>query len=169
VTGIRALVESDWPEVSTIYAAGIATGNATFAPEPPGWEQFAASHLLDHSAVAVEHGRVIGWISVAPVSARAVYAGVVEHSVYVHPDAAGRGVGAELLGWLIASTEAVGIWTIQSAIFPENAASLRLHERLGFRVVGRRERIGRMSFGPFADQWRDTVLIERRSGVAGAD
>ncbi|HEY4225639.1 MAG TPA: GNAT family N-acetyltransferase [Pseudolysinimonas sp.] len=169
MTALRRLTESDWSEVAAIYRAGIDTGNATFETAPPTWDRFASGHLLAHSAVAVDGGRIVGWVSASPVSARAVYAGVVEHSVYVHPDAAGQGVGGELVAWLISSTEAAGIWTIQSSIFPENAASLRLHRRLGFRVVGGRERIGRMSFGPFDGQWRDTVLIERRSGLAGVD
>src|SRR5699024_449646 len=107
--------------------------------------------------------RMIGWAAAGPVSARAVYRGVVEHSVYVAPHAAGRGVGSRLLGDLLDLADRSGVWTVQSSIFPENAASLRLHERVGFRVVGRRERIGLMPHGPFAGQWRDTVLIERRA------
>ena len=109
----------------------------------------------------------MGWVAISPVSSRAVYAGVVEHSVYVHPDAAGHGIGRRLVEHLIRSTEAAGIWTIQSSIFPENEASLRLHDALGFRRVGRRERIALMSYGPFSGQWRDTVLVERRSARAG--
>lgn len=158
-----------WPHVAAIYAEGIAGGHATFEHATPTWEAFDASRLPDHRFVAVDpDGTILGWIAVSPVSRRPVYAGVVEHSVYVRSDAHRRGVGGELLAQLITSTEGAGIWTIQSAIFPENAASLALHERHGFRVVGRRERIARSSRGPMAGQWRDTVVIERRSAVAGA-
>jgi phosphinothricin acetyltransferase len=122
--------------VLAIYQAGIDTGNATFETQAPAWEQFSAARLPEHRLVAVSAGAVAGWAAVSPVSSRCVYAGVVEHSVYVHPDARGRGAGRELLGALIASTEAAGIWTIQSGIFPENAASLALHRAAGFRVIG---------------------------------
>ncbi|HVT68567.1 MAG TPA: GNAT family N-acetyltransferase, partial [Trebonia sp.] len=115
-----------------------------------------------HVAVSAATGRVLGWVAASPVSSRCVYAGVIEHSVYVDPGQQGRGIGAALLSALIASSEAAGVWTIQSGIFPENAASLRLHERAGFRVVGRRERLGRHH-----GRWRDVLLIERRSPVAG--
>ena len=146
-------------EVLAIYQAGIDEGNATFETAAPGWEKFDAAKLAGHRHVALDaHEHVLGWIAATAVSDRCVYAGVVEHSVYVHPDARGRGIATALLRALIASTEAAGIWTIQSGIFPENAASLSLHERCGFRVVGTRERIGQ-HFG----MWRDVVLIERRS------
>jgi len=146
-------------QVLAIYAAGIATGNATFETEPPTWAAFDAGKLADHRYVArTADGTVTGWIACAPVSARAVYAGVVEHSLYVHPDHGGRGIGRALLHALIASTEAAGIWTIQSGIFPDNTASLALHQRCGFRVVGIRDRIGRHH-----GRWRDVVLLERRS------
>jgi phosphinothricin acetyltransferase len=160
---IVRMTADHWPRVAQIYELGIATGNATFEAEPPSWERFGSSRLMQHSAVAVDSGTVIGWVAVGPVSSRPAYAGVVEHSVYVHPDAAGRGIGTSLVTWLIGSTEAAGIWTIQSSIFPENVASLRLHDRLGFRSVGQRERIALMGYGPHAGTWRDTILIERRS------
>lgn len=163
---IVPMTPAHWPEVEAVYAAGIATGSATFEAEPPDWERFSSSRLMQHSAVAIDGGTVAGWVAVSPVSSRPVYAGVVEHSVYVHPAAAGRGIGTALVQWLIASTEAAGIWMIQSSVFPENAASLRLHERLGFRTVGTRERIALMSYGPLAGSWRDTILIERRSALA---
>ena len=154
-----------WPEVEAIYAAGIATGHATFEATTPTWEAFDNGHLPDHRHVCLDSdGSVLGWAAVSPVSARAVYAGVVEHSVYVAPAARGRGVGRALLDELIRSTEAAGIWTIQSSVFPENTASLALHRAAGFRQVGVRRRIARMTAGPLAGQWRDTILLERRSG-----
>ncbi|MEO7234968.1 MAG: N-acetyltransferase family protein [Lapillicoccus sp.] len=152
-----------------IYAAGIATGHATFEAQPPDWTAFDAAKLPDHRWVALgDDGSVLGWVAVTPVSDRCVYAGVVEHSVYVDPAAQGRGVGRHLLDALAASTEAAGIWTIQSGVFPENAPSLVLHRAAGFRVVGTRERVGRMTHGPLAGSWRDVVLLERRSNLAGA-
>jgi L-amino acid N-acyltransferase YncA len=159
---VRAMRADDWPAVERIYAAGIATGDATFETEPPTWEAFDAGRLAAHRLVAERDGKVVGWAAVSGVSERCVYAGVVEHSVYVDPAHAGQGVGTALLQALIASTEAAGIWTIQTGIFPENTASLALHERSGFRVVGRRERLGR-HFG----RWRDVVLLERRSAAIG--
>jgi L-amino acid N-acyltransferase YncA len=159
---IRPLDPSDWPAVHEIYAQGIATRAATFETEPPTWEQFDAGRLPGHRLVAVEDGTVVGWAAVSPTSARECYAGVVEHSVYVAEEMRGRGIGLALLEALVESTEAGGIWTIQSSIFPENEASVRLHERAGFRVVGRRERIAKLD-----GAWRDTVLIERRSRDAG--
>jgi phosphinothricin acetyltransferase len=157
---IRGLRPGDWPEVERIYADGIATGNATFETSVPSWEAFDAVRLAEHRFVAEHDGRVVGWVAVSPVSARAVYAGVVEHSVYVDPATQGRGVGRLLLERLIASTEAAGIWTIQSGVFPENEASLRLHERVGFTVVGRRDRLARLH-----GVWRDVLFLERRSPV----
>jgi phosphinothricin acetyltransferase len=148
-------------QVLAIYQAGIDEGQATFETTAPGWDAFDAAKLPDHRLVALdESGTVLGWAAVVPVSDRCVYAGVVEHSVYVHPAARGRGVGTALLNALIASTEAAGIWTIQSGIFPENSASLALHARCGFRTVGLREKVGRHH-----GVWRDVVLIERRSPV----
>ncbi|MFE4600654.1 GNAT family N-acetyltransferase [Kitasatospora indigofera] len=151
------------PQVLAIYRAGIDEGNATFETEAPAWEAFDAGKLPAHRHVAVEPGgRVLGWVAASRVSDRCAYAGVVEHSVYVHPDARGRGVARALLDALIHSTQAAGIWTVQSAIFPENTASLALHRRAGFRVIGTRERIGRHH-----GVWRDVVLVERRSPVIG--
>jgi len=149
--------------VLAVYQAGIDEGNATFETRAPDWAAFTEARLPAHRYVATAEGRVAGWVAASAVSGRCVYAGVVEHSVYVHPAARGRGIGRRLLDALIASTEAAGIWTIQSGIFPENAASLRLHERAGFRVVGIRERLGRHH-----GRWRDVVLLERRSPYVGA-
>ncbi|MBD0417983.1 N-acetyltransferase family protein [Streptomyces sp. TRM S81-3] len=146
-------------QVLAIYRAGIDEGNATFETTPPDWETFDAAKLPDHRFVALdEHGAVLGWVAATKVSDRCAYAGVVEHSVYVHPAARGRGVASALLKALIDSTEQAGVWTIQSGIFPENAASLAVHQRAGFRVIGTRERIGRHH-----GRWRDVVLVERRS------
>ena len=145
-------------QVLDIYRLGIASGHATFETEPPAWDSFTAGRLPDHRFVALDGHQVIGWVACSGVSDRCVYAGVVEHSVYVHPDARGRGVGRALLDALIASTEAAGIWTIQSGVFPENVASLALHTAAGFRTVGTRERVGRHH-----GVWRDVILIERRS------
>jgi L-amino acid N-acyltransferase YncA len=165
---IVPLTTDDWAGVERIYAAGIATGHATFEDVTPTWEQFDADKLPDQRLVAVDvDGRIVGWAAAAAVSDRCVYAGVVEHSVYVDPAASGRGVGQLLLEALIESTEDAGIWTIQSGIFPENSVSLRLHERAGFRVVGTRGRVGCMTYGPMAGRWRDVVFVERRSEVAG--
>jgi phosphinothricin acetyltransferase len=156
---IRPMGAGDAEAVLAIYRAGLDTGQASFETGVPAWAAFDAARLPAHRFVAEDSdGVVLGWVAVSPVSSRPVYAGVVEHSVYVASDARGRGVGRALLDALIASTEAAGIWTIQSGVFPENTASLALHERAGFRVVGTRERVGRHH-----GQWRDVVLIERRS------
>jgi phosphinothricin acetyltransferase len=159
---VRPMTAADAGAVLRIYQAGLDSGQASFEAAAPTWEAFDAGKLSAHRHVAVVDGKVVGWAAVSPVSARPVYAGVVEHSVYIDPAVHGRGVGTALLQALIASTEAAGIWTIQSAIFPENTVSLRLHQRVGFRVIGIRERVGRHH-----GRWRDTVLIERRSAIAG--
>lgn len=154
----------DWPEVRRIYQEGIDTGHATFEWEAPDWERFNNSRLPRHRLVAeTAEGRILGWAAVSPVSGRPVYSGVVEHSVYIAAEARGLGQGAALLRALAESTEAEGIWTIQASVFPENEASLKLHLANGYVVVGRRHRIARMTHGPLTGQWRDTILIERRS------
>lgn len=156
---IAAMTADHAGEVLAIYQAGIDEGDATFETAAPTWEAFDAAKLPEHRFVALdEAGHVLGWAAVVAVSDRCAYSGVVEHSVYVHPVARGRGVGTALLRALIASTEKAGVWTIQSGIFPENTASLAMHERCGFRVVGTRQRIGRHH-----GVWRDVVLVERRS------
>ena len=162
---IRPMTSADATQVLAIYQAGLDGGEASFETRAPTWEAFDAKLLPAHRHVAADgtSGQVLGWVAASGVSDRCVYQGVVEHSLYVAPAARGRGVGAELLRALISSTEAAGIWTIQSGIFPENAASLRLHERAGFRVVGIRARLGR-----HRGRWRDVVLLERRSARAGA-
>lgn len=153
-----------WPEIRAIYLEGIATGNATFQTEAPPWEAWERSHLQVGRLVAHNGERVVGWVALSPVSARAVYAGVAEVSIYVAERTRGQGVGRLLLETLIREAEAAGIWTLQAGVFPENAAGLALLERNGFRRVGVRERLGRMD-----GRWRDVVLLERRSDVAGCD
>ncbi|MFC7547811.1 GNAT family N-acetyltransferase [Plantactinospora sp. GCM10030261] len=156
---VRPMAATDADRVLEIYQMGLDGGQASFETTAPTWAAFDTGRLPDHRFVAVDDtDRRLGWVAVAPISTRAVYAGVVEHSVYVDPGDQGRGVGRLLLQALVASTEAAGIWTIQSGIFPENAASLALHRRAGFRDVGVRERIGRHH-----GRWRDVVLLERRS------
>jgi len=157
---VRDLRPDDWPEVARIYAEGLATGNATFETEVPTWDSWNRAHLPDHRFVAVVDARVVGWVAVSAVSDRCVYGGVVENSVYVDEGARGRGIGRALLERLVESTEAAGIWTIQTGIFPENLASVHVHQTVGFEVVGRRKRIGKL-----AGRWRDVLLMERRSAV----
>ena len=168
------MTTDDWPTMVAIYQAGIDTGQATFETRPPSWEAFDAAKL-DHPRLVARAGgpggadleRVVGWVAVSPVSPRAVYAGVVEHSVFVDPMYQGRGIGGLLLAVLIAQTEAAGIWTIQAHVFPENKASLRLHAQHGFRQVGTRRALGQMASADGAAAWRDVVLIERRSATVG--
>jgi len=152
------MTSADWPDVERIYAEGIATGQATFETAPPGWEEFDRGRLAAHRLVAADGGTVVGWAALSPTSARECYAGVVEDSVYVTATARGRGVGRALLETLVTAADAAGIWTIQTSVFPENAASVALHRRAGFRVVGTRERIAKVN-----GAWRDTLLLERRS------
>jgi phosphinothricin acetyltransferase len=154
---IRDMTKADWPRVREIYTQGIATGDATFETEPPSWAEFDTGRLPDHRLVAVDDGLVVGWAAFAPTSGRPCYAGVVEHSVYVASESRGAGVGRALLEALVSRADAAGLWTIQTNVFPENAASVALHERAGFRVVGRRERIAQVD-----GVWRDTLLLERR-------
>jgi L-amino acid N-acyltransferase YncA len=156
--GIRPFRDEDWPAVQAIYAEGIATGNATFETETPTFERWGAQHPAEHRFVATLDGEVIGWVALSPVSDRCVYAGVGEHSVYVAERARGHGVGRRLLEACIAHTDAANIWTLQSGIFPENVASVALHLRCGFRIVGTRERLGQL-----AGIWRDVLLMERRA------
>jgi phosphinothricin acetyltransferase len=155
---IRELRAEDWPAVRSIYEQGIVGRNATFETEAPEWDAWDRSQLEGHRLVAVENRRVVGWVAVHPVSLRPCYRGVVEHSVYVDSDYHGRGVGRSLLERLLADTEQAGIWTIQTGIFPENEASLSLHVKCGFRVVGTQERLGQLD-----GVWRDVVVLERRS------
>ena len=161
---VRAMTAHDADAVLRIYQAGIDGGLASFETTAPPWEAFDKAKLPGHRFVAELDGMVAGWVAVCQVSARAVYAGVVEHSVYVDPAVQGRGVGLALLQALLASTDAAGIWTVQSAVFPDNTASLRLHQRAGFRIIGTRERISQRR-----GRWSDTILIERRSPLSADD
>ena len=163
---IRALNSDDWPAVERIFASGIATGHATFESAPPSWQNFDAGKVTHSRLVAELAGHVVGWVAASPISSRPVYSGVVEHSVYVDEAARGNGLGRLLLDAFIASAETNGVWTIQSSIFPENTASLHLHLQAGFDTVGRRSAIARMSYGPRAGRWRDTLLLERRSAFS---
>jgi L-amino acid N-acyltransferase YncA len=158
MVSLRPMQADDWPAVERIWAEGIATGVATFETETPAWEAFDAGRLPGHRLIAEHDGDVVGWAALSPVSARECYAGVVENSVYVAESARGLGVGRALMDALVASADAAGLWTIQTSVFPENRASLALHEHVGFRVVGRRERIARLD-----GVWRDTLFLERRS------
>ena len=164
---VRPLRPEDWPQVEQIYREGIDAGNATFEAEPPTWEAFDAGKVRDPRLVAVEGDEVVGWAAASPVSSRPVYRGVIEHSVYVAGAAQGRGLGRELLAAFLDAAEAAGYWTVQSSIFPENTASIALHEKHGFRTVGRREAIALMTYGPYTGRWRDTVLVEWRSATRG--
>ncbi len=156
---IRAMTSADWPAVRDIYTAGIATGNATFETTAPDWERWDGDHLAEHRLVAtIADGTVVGWAALSAVSDRCIYAGVAENSLYIRPNHRGQGVGTQLLDAVITGAERAGYWTIQTGIFPENTASIAVHEALGFRVVGRRERIGQLN-----GAWRDTLFLERRS------
>lgn len=162
---IRALEPGDWERVRAIYAEGIATGDATFETEPPDWETWDADHLAECRIVAVAADGVVGgWAALTSVSDRCVYGGVGEVSVYVGSSARGQGVGTQLMRELVARSERAGLWTLQAGVFPENEASVRAHERVGFRVVGQRERLGKL-----AGKWRDVLLLERRSARVGND
>jgi L-amino acid N-acyltransferase YncA len=159
---IDEMRENDWPAVRAVYADGIATGQATFEEEPPTWERWNREHLPACRLVARRDGRVVAWVALAPVSSRHVYRGVAEVSMYVAAGERGSGVGKALGEALVEASERAGIWTLEGWIFPENRASLSLCESFGCRVVGVRERLGRMG-----DRWRDVLLVERRSPNAG--
>jgi phosphinothricin acetyltransferase len=154
---ISELLKEHWPEVKDIYERGIASGNATFQTTAPTWEEWDRTHVKTCRLIAKQEN-ILGWAALSQISARPVYKGVAEVSIYIHPEAQNKGIGANLLEALITESEKQGFWTLQAGIFPENKASIRIHEKHGFRLVGRRERIGQMN-----GIWRDTVLLERRS------
>ena len=159
---IDSMRPDDWESARAIYVEGIATGQATFETEAPDWERWDTAHLTQCRLVARNGARVLGWSALSPVSKREVYAGVAEVSIYVAASARGRGVGRALMEALIEASERHGVWTLQASVFPENESSVALHLKHGFREVGRRERIARHH-----GVWRDTVVLERRSRVAG--
>lgn len=163
---VEPMTELDWPAVSAIHREGIATGDSTFTAEPANsYAQFVVGKLACGSLVARDANQVVGWTVLTRVSPRPVYEGVAEVGIYVGATRRGQGVGTVLLRELITRSELAGVWTLQAGIFPENVASIALHVRHGFRLVGRRERIGKMTHGPRAGEWRDTMLLERRSSV----
>ncbi len=159
---IRYLTEADWPTVKLIYESGLATGIATFQTEAPNWEHWDKGHLGHSRLVILDADQVFGWAALSPVSSRAVYRGVAEVSIYLAPDSRGKGIGLSLLQALIEESEKNGMWTLQAGIFEVNLASIRLHEKAGFRMVGYREHIGQL-YG----RWHNTVLMERRSATVG--
>jgi L-amino acid N-acyltransferase YncA len=159
---IEELKEAHYPSVKKIYEQGIASGNATFETIVPDWENWDKKFLPRCRLVAIENGEVTGWAALSPVSQRIVYKGVAEVSVYVAETGRGKGTGKALLSKLVTESEGHNIWTLQAGIFPENEASIHIHLLCGFRIVGRRERIGKMK-----NNWRDTLLLERRSSIAG--
>jgi L-amino acid N-acyltransferase YncA len=160
---IEPMTRADWEQVCAIYEEGIATGLGTFETKAPSWEEWDAARL-PHSRLVARDERVLGWAALSPVSKRACYAGVAEVGIYITASARGRGIGRALLQALIESSETNGIWTLQGATIAENTASLTLQERCGFRVIGRRERIGKV-----AGVWHDTILTERRSKKVGIE
>ena len=161
---VEEMRADDWGRVRAIYLEGIATGDATFETDAPDYEAWDAAHLKACRVVARAGDEVLGWAALSPVSSRCVYGGVAEVSVYVAASARGRGVGRALLASLVAESERNSLWTLQAGVLAENEASIRLHERCGFRVVGKRERLGKLK-----GAWRDVVLLERRSAVVGND
>lgn len=157
------MTANDWEAVSKIYNEGISTGLATFETSVPSYESWDNAHIEECRLVAVSDDQVLGWAALSPVSSRCVYGGIGEVSVYVGADARGKGVGKSLLEKLIKSSEEAGYWTIQSGIFPENEGSIKLHEKVGFRFIGKRERVGKTQDGI----WKDNLLFEKRSQIVG--
>ena len=158
------MLPTHWEAVRSIYQQGIDTGNATFQTSAPDWNEWNNGHLQTCRIIALNNDSVLGWAALTPVSGRCVYAGVAEVSVYVAEGSRGKNIGNMLLKELISESEKNNIWTLQAGIFPENIGSIRLHEANDFRIVGFREKIGKMN-----GKWRDTILLERRSNVAGVD
>ena len=166
---IRRMTRADWPDVRRIFEEGIATGHATFTQlAPNSWDSWQEGKIPECCLVALRSRRVVGWVSLESASHRPAYSGVGVQNIYVEAASRGRGIGSDLLRELIAAAEDQGIWTLEARIFPENVPSLKLHEKLGFRTVGLRERLGRMDFGPLRGTWRDVLLLERRSDRIGA-
>jgi L-amino acid N-acyltransferase YncA len=166
---IDTMRPEDWSQVRSIYLEGMATGDSTFEAGAPDWFRWDSAHLPDHRLVARACSCTLGWAALSPVSDRCVYSGVAEVSLYVAAGQSGHGIGSALLAALIASSERAGIWTLQGGIFPDNEASLHLVRKHAFRRVGKREKLGKMTHGQRAGTWRDVILVERRSTVAGVD
>lgn len=158
----RKMLASDWEAVSTIYKDGIATGFATFETDVPTYDAWNVAHMPSCRIVAIENEKVLGWAALSPVSSRCVYGGVAEVSVYVGSNNRGKGVGKLLMEMLIKESEEEGLWTLQSGIFPENDGSIELHKKVGFRYIGKRERVGKLR-----GAWKDNLLFERRSKTIG--
>ncbi len=158
----RNFDKNDWIAISTIYKQGIETGNATFQQEVPTWEEWNNNHLQICRIAAIINDKIVGWCALIPVSSRCVYQGVAEESIYIDENYRGKKIGEKLLQELINQSEKHNFWTLQAGIFPENIASIQLHQKLGFRIVGTREKLGKMN-----QIWRDVVLLERRSSVTG--
>ena len=161
---IKCMAEESWPEVARIYEEGIATKNATFQTEAPLWTDWNKAHRQDCRLVASIDGKIVGWAALSPVSARPVYRGVAEVSIYIDNEFRGKKIGDQLMDMLIRESEANGVWTLQSGVFPENEASIRLHLKHGFKVLGVKDRIGKMD-----NNWRSVALLERRSNSVGID
>lgn len=159
----------DWRQVRSIYLEGIATGDSTFEADTPDWEKWDSAHLQEHRLVVRDGEDILAWAALSPVSDRCVYSGVAELSLYVASEHRGRGIGSVLIEAIIDSTEEAGIWTLQGGIFPENKASIRLARKHRFKEVGKREKIGKMTYGNHAGTWRDVILVERRSTVTGIE
>ena len=166
---IRPMRESDRETVLAIYGEGIETGHATFQDRVPPWRDWDEGHLKICRLVAVSGNEILGWAALSAVSSRCVYNGIAELGIYVAVQGRGRGIGEGLLSALIRQSEREGIWTLQAHIFPENSRSLNLHKNAGFKIVGTRERMGKMHHGPMAGQWRDVILMERRSDCVGGN
>ncbi|MDI6755119.1 MAG: GNAT family N-acetyltransferase [Thermodesulfobacteriota bacterium] len=166
---INKMNRGDWEQVRAIYLDGMATGHATFEAEAPDWRTWDSAHLAEPRLVARTGNDVAGWAALRRVSPRSVYSGVAEVSIYVRAGYREQGIGSALLAALIDASEQAGIWTLQAGIFPENMASIDLHKKHGFRVLGIREKVGKMAFGELAGAWRDVVLMERRSKITGMD
>lgn len=160
----RSIEKQDWSRVSEIYAQGIVTGNATFQQDIPSWQDWDSNHIKTCRILVEKNQQIIGWAALSPVSSRVVYKGVAEVSVYIDLQYSGQKIGVSLLHQLILASEKHGFWTLQAGIFPENIASLKIHEHLGFHTIGTREKVGKMK-----GVWRDTVIIERRSLIVGVD
>jgi L-amino acid N-acyltransferase YncA len=166
---IDIMKPKDREQVRSIYLEGIGTGNSTFESDAPDWDRWDSAHLREHRLVVRQGDCILAWAALSPISARSVYAGVAELSLYVAAAHKSRGIGSALLKATIDSTEKAGLWTLQGGIFPKNIPSLRLVKKHGFKEIGRREKIGRMTYGDLAGTWRDVILVERRSDITGID